>query len=144
MSGGCERHDDVYETCLVCEIDTLRAELRIRETSQIPVIPRGAQARMEALQAEVVSLREATREALVHLGRVGSSEPFSAQEYRQLGVKARNILREALAAGSRVEDGRDAACVERWPECESGSYDPRCCRFPKSCSCESGSRVEDA
>lgn len=26
------------------------------------------------------------------------------------------------------------ACVEKWPECESGYYDPRCCRFPKSCS----------
>jgi len=27
-------------------------------------------------------------------------------------------------------------CVERWPECEDGAFDPRCCRFPKSCSCE--------
>lgn len=26
------------------------------------------------------------------------------------------------------------ACVERWPEAETGAYDPRCCRFPKSCS----------
>lgn len=26
-------------------------------------------------------------------------------------------------------------CVENWPECEEGSYDPACCRFPKSCSC---------
>jgi hypothetical protein len=26
-------------------------------------------------------------------------------------------------------------CVEAWPECETGLYDPRCCRFPKSCSC---------
>ena len=26
-------------------------------------------------------------------------------------------------------------CVERWPECIEGAYDPRCCRFPKSCSC---------
>lgn len=29
---------------------------------------------------------------------------------------------------------RDPACVERWPEAESFAYDPRCCRFPKSCS----------
>lgn len=29
---------------------------------------------------------------------------------------------------------RDPACVERWPECEDGAYDPRCCRFPKPCS----------
>jgi len=28
-------------------------------------------------------------------------------------------------------------CVERWPECDFGLYDPRCCRFPKSCSCTS-------
>lgn len=26
------------------------------------------------------------------------------------------------------------ACVENWPECWTGGYDPRCCRFPKSCS----------
>lgn len=28
------------------------------------------------------------------------------------------------------------ACVERWPECETGEYNPACCRFPKSCSCD--------
>lgn len=27
-------------------------------------------------------------------------------------------------------------CVEAWPECAEGEYDPRCCRFPKSCSCD--------
>jgi hypothetical protein len=26
------------------------------------------------------------------------------------------------------------SCVEEWPECETGAYDPHCCRFPKSCS----------
>lgn len=26
------------------------------------------------------------------------------------------------------------ACVEAWPEAETMMYDPRCCRFPKSCS----------
>lgn len=30
---------------------------------------------------------------------------------------------------------RNPHCVENWPECYSGGYDPRCCRFPKSCSC---------
>lgn len=25
-------------------------------------------------------------------------------------------------------------CVEAWPEAETGAYNPRCCRFPKSCS----------
>jgi len=32
-------------------------------------------------------------------------------------------------------DARDPECVERWPDCHSEGYDPRCCRFPKSCSC---------
>lgn len=31
-------------------------------------------------------------------------------------------------------DERDPSCVEGWPECVDGEYDPRCCRFPKSCS----------
>lgn len=26
------------------------------------------------------------------------------------------------------------ACVDQWPDAETGTYDPRCCRFPKSCS----------
>lgn len=33
-----------------------------------------------------------------------------------------------------ADDPRKPECVERWPECESFLYDPRCCRFPKSCS----------
>jgi hypothetical protein len=32
-------------------------------------------------------------------------------------------------------DGRDPACVDTWPDCVDGAYDPRCCRYPKSCSC---------
>lgn len=31
---------------------------------------------------------------------------------------------------------RIRACVENWPEAETGGYDPRCCRFPKSCSAD--------
>lgn len=27
------------------------------------------------------------------------------------------------------------SCIESWPACEEGRYDPQCCRFPKSCSC---------
>jgi hypothetical protein len=37
--------------------------------------------------------------------------------------------------GAGDVDGRDPECVQRWSECEDGAYDPRCCRFPKSCSC---------
>lgn len=37
---------------------------------------------------------------------------------------------ESLDAARRLQ-----SCVEAWPECATGEYDPRCCRFPKSCSC---------
>lgn len=30
---------------------------------------------------------------------------------------------------------RLASCVARWPGCDEGLYDPRCHRFPKTCSC---------
>lgn len=33
-----------------------------------------------------------------------------------------------------MEKTRLKACVENWPECYTMGYDPRCCRFPKSCS----------
>ena len=35
------------------------------------------------------------------------------------------------------QDLRAEDCIKQWPECESGLYDPRCCRFPKPCSCDS-------
>lgn len=45
----------------------------------------------------------------------------------------------AEASWTRQEEEpprRDPECVKLWPDCRSGGYDPRCCRFPKSCSCE--------
>jgi hypothetical protein len=41
-----------------------------------------------------------------------------------------------------VVDERDPACVEAWEDCEDFAYDPKCCRFPKSCS--AGSRRMEA
>lgn len=29
---------------------------------------------------------------------------------------------------------RERPCVESWRACESGAYNPSCCRWPKSCS----------
>lgn len=37
-------------------------------------------------------------------------------------------------ASLRPYTRRLASCVEQWFDCESGKYDPSCCRFPKSCS----------
>ena len=33
-----------------------------------------------------------------------------------------------------MDTRRLMSCIRAWPECRSGVYDPRCCRFPKSCS----------
>ncbi len=49
----------------------------------------------------------------------GIPNEFQAQVYDQLVSKPVRL----------------SACIERWPECASGAYDPRCCRFPKACSC---------
>ena len=35
----------------------------------------------------------------------------------------------------KVRESR-AACLSNWPEAWAMGYDPRCCRFPKSCSIE--------
>ena len=34
------------------------------------------------------------------------------------------------------EPSRYPDCVASWPDCREGEYNPKCCRFPKSCSCE--------
>jgi len=45
-------------------------------------------------------------------------------------------IKQQIADGARplAPMRRLRACVESWPEAETGAYDPRCCRFPKSCS----------
>lgn len=46
-------------------------------------------------------------------------------------------IQQQIADGARplaLPTRRLRTCVENWPEAETGGYDPRCCRFPKSCS----------
>ena len=31
---------------------------------------------------------------------------------------------------------RNPECLKQWPDCVDGEYNPLCCRFPKSCSCD--------
>lgn len=33
-------------------------------------------------------------------------------------------------------DRREPWCINNWHDCVDGAYNPWCCRFPKSCSCE--------
>ena len=48
--------------------------------------------------------------------------------------RAAALLRQPAPAA--VPDTRNPECVAVWPECCDGEYNPRCCRWPKSCSCE--------
>jgi hypothetical protein len=54
-------------------------------------------------------------------------------------------IAEVVASAPRPKR-RIRECVESWPGCADGEYDPRCCRFPKSCSCTvyDPERVADA
>lgn len=62
----------------------------------------------------------------------GRDETPMAERVARL-MEARRKCIEALNA--EPPDNRDPECVKQWPDCHDGGYDPRCCRFPKSCSC---------
>lgn len=47
----------------------------------------------------------------------------------------RSIAESTWIKSGVIPDNREPSCVERWPDCWNGGYDPHCCRFPKSCSC---------
>lgn len=53
-----------------------------------------------------------------------------AQKLHELGYSKPS----APKAVAVIRDTRSEVCKDLWPECRSGEYDPRCCRFPKSCS----------
>jgi hypothetical protein len=91
-------------------------------------------ARIEALEAAQLEQAESHRfctDAITR--RVEALE--AVQRNQQLAMtELRAASAEVRPAGGLVE--RDPECVANWPDCYEGGYDPSCCRFPKSCSCE--------
>jgi len=64
----------------------------------------------------------------------GETYRFKAKPERESAMaELRAASAEARPAGLAE---RDPECVANWPDCYEGGYDPSCCRFPKSCSCE--------
>lgn len=55
-------------------------------------------------------------------------------EERRIGLTRKAV--DYPEDGSYIVAEVDPQCLERWPECVDGAYDPQCCRWPKSCSCE--------
>jgi hypothetical protein len=64
-----------------------------------------------------------------------------------VGQLAAAILRgDDEAPPAPTSPRRLRTCVQNWPQCAEGLYDPRCCRFPKSCSCtiyDNGTKESD-
>jgi hypothetical protein len=61
------------------------------------------------------------------------SAPESAEQPSAGGTPPPDGL-GTLSGGYLQQPRRLRACVETWPGAETGAYNPRCCRFPKSCS----------
>ena len=81
-------------------------------------------------------LLECLRNLVVAMGKL----EYTAGNKQQVnkcwldGFKLINkIDNEASRPVKPIPDSREPACIERWPESESGCFD--CCRWPKSCSC---------
>lgn len=94
--------------------------------------------RLDALADMLDDIRSALRSM-----EPGGPLDFSAAEegawqWRQLppAVRLWASTGDAPIVMSAPADKRDPECVQRWPECASGEYNPACCRFPKSCSCD--------
>ncbi len=104
--------------------------------------------RIEALEAtqhahaDVSRLSDAEREQVTQ-ELAKPVRVFTAKEVAPIVAPATRVrfiseVFQAASAEARpaglVE--RDPECVANWPDCYEGGYDPSCCRFPKSCSCE--------
>ncbi len=100
-------------------------------------------------------VQQARRDALEEAARVAEDCDHPWVEAREAEHEAADLMAGRIAGAIRAlsdtppgmvpgqlakQDLRSPDCIKQWPECESGAYDPRCCRFPKSCSCESGAQ----
>jgi hypothetical protein len=80
-----------------------------------------------------------------HLAAMGGAETvvvldLAAEHSFSSPQAALEVLRKPPQGGdvepAATPDTRNPECVTAWPDCYDGGFDPRCCRFPKSCSCE--------
>jgi hypothetical protein len=115
----------------------------------------------KAVKAEITQAkREALEEAARRLEELHKNHKYNPQTgegsehdtgyYRAIAEGVAHIRALSDAPSGMVlgqlakQDLRSPDCIKQWPECEPGAYDPRCCRFPKSCSCESGALKGEA
>jgi hypothetical protein len=75
MSGGCEKHNDVYHECLVCSIDEALYQQKIHQT-----FGEEQWALREAAEAERDNLRKLARDFQDHIQDIGSPGHLARQE----------------------------------------------------------------
>jgi hypothetical protein len=99
--------------------------------------------RIAALNRCIVAMDQAIEHRMIPISSVADGGANRLSVAAQIADQFRDALQAAkkaalsIGGATAAQDLREASCVEKWPECESGLYDPRCCRFPKSCSCDS-------
>ena len=94
--------------------------------------------RASAINRQTTSHGDAARTTILHLHPYEESCANKEHElYEADGPILKPVDIAAIIAyrGVRVNRPRLKTCVERWPECNDGEFNPACCRFPKSCSC---------
>ena len=110
----------------------------LMEAARDSALAEAAQALIEKYQSMVIrpNTPEAWRFAILQdLREMAGEKP----EIITAAIRALSDTPSDMVPGQLAkQDLRSPDCIKQWPECESGAYDPRCCRFPKSCSCESG------
>lgn len=60
---------------------------------------------------------------------------FSTKDFTEALNYSLKVHYEPIVVEIQPESKRRLKkCVDNWAECETGQYNPYCCRFPKSCS----------
>lgn len=122
----------------VKNLDMDNAQLKI----QVEFFRTAAENWQDGLDRQLVAVRDLTLELNHNKGMVAAlrrDSELNAADIAQLQTENAELRKRLKPKPAPVyvapADDRDPECVEAWPGCFSGGYDPRCCRFPKSCSC---------
>lgn len=97
----------------------------------------------EAFLQRIVRVCETTLSRIAEVGEPPAFWSGTQIDPLRMLNQTREVLTEIAALTTEAalkrpnqEVWRNPECVAQWPECVDGAYHPRCCRFPKSCSCE--------
>lgn len=111
-------------------LKAIREEIAAARLGRFEAVPDDARHLIMDLIDELLELRDAVCDMDE---KIRGLEGFVAA--RNAGALAPNPPRVMTLGNVWAPKRRLRVCIEAWPECEADGYNPRCCRFPKSCSC---------